>query len=303
MIHIITGQTATGKTAYALKLAKKLDGELINADSRQIYKGLDIITGKDLGITDGSFINHQTCTYDVGYYPLKIGSRLWLYDILAPTKPFSAFEYVQLATQVIEDIEKRGKTPIIVGGTFFYINQLLYGTSEFQVEPDEELRTQLADKPIEDLQALLKDSNKQLFESLNNSEKHNPQRLIRRIEIEKAESKRTPKTQSKRWHENDFSLIGFRYKNKEDLRIRITDRVEKRLEDGALDEVKKLLANGYSEDCPGLHTIGYIQIFDYFNGLKNFETMKEDWITKEIQYAKRQMTLMKKDQHIRWETV
>ncbi|QQS43507.1 tRNA dimethylallyltransferase [Candidatus Roizmanbacteria bacterium] len=304
MIHIITGQTATGKTAYALELARKLDGELINADSRQIYKRLDIITGKDLDLTDGTFIMHKQYNgLDIGYYGLKAGSRIWLYDILPPNKPFSAFEFVGLATQVIEDIQKRGKTPIIVGGTFFYIQQLLYGTSDFQVEPDQTLRSELNEKTVHELQKILREKNPDLFLSLNNSEKHNPQRLIRKIEIETHMKGGSAGNPNEPWNENDFSLVGFIYENKEDLRVRITERVEKRLQQGAIDEVKTLLDSGFQAQDPGMRTIGYAQVIEYLEGSTDKETMKERWISKEMQYAKRQLTLMKKDQHIRWEKV
>lgn len=304
MIYIVTGQTATGKTAYAIKLAKEHDGELINADSRQIYKKLNIITGKDLQITQGDFtVRTSVHGQDIGYYPLKNGSKIWLYDILDPHQPFSAFEYVTLVSNVIEDIQERGKTPIIVGGTFFYIQQLLQGASDFRVEPDPQLRKDLALKPVEELQKLLEKRNKQLFISLNNSEKHNPQRLIRRIEIETHAADQPSEHTNYAWHENDFSLIGLRFEEKEDLRIKIANRVEERLAAGALAEVEDLLANGYRADNPGLKTIGYMQIIEYINGQIDYETMKERWITKEVQYAKRQVTLMKKNQHIRWEIV
>ncbi len=304
MIHVITGQTATGKTAYALELARKIDGELINADSRQIYKRLDIITGKDLDITEGVFHTQQSFNdFDIGYYQLKTGSRIWLYDILSPKKPFSAFEYVNLAKQVITDIGKRGKTPIFVGGTFFYIQQLLYGTSEFQVEPDQKLRTELSGKSVYELQDILKNKNPELFISLNNSEKNNPQRLIRRIEIETHASDTGEINHNKSWHENDFSLCGIAYANKDDLRIRIKKRVEERISKGAIEEVKELLNTGIASQDPGMKTIGYAQIIEYLTGTISYETMKETWITKEIQYAKRQLTLMKKNQHIKWEIV
>lgn len=304
MIHIITGQTATGKTAHALKLAQEYDGELINADSRQIYKGMDIITGKDLEMTNGKFIlTTRSNGFDIGYYPIKHNSRIWLYDILSPDKPFSAFEYVNLVTEVIKNIEERGKTPIIVGGTFFYIQQLLYGTSEFQVEPDQKLRIKLSKKTVNELQTILQEKNSKLFESLNNSEKHNPQRLIRRIEIEIHTDNPSKQDQPQTWHENDYSITGFKYQNKDDFRFRITDRVERRLQQGAIEEVKNLIVQGCTATDPGMKTIGYAQIIEYLNDTIDFETMKKIWITKEIQYGKRQLTLMKKDQHIRWETV
>ena len=140
---IITGQTATGKTKLALELAKKYDGELINFDSRQIYKYLDIITGKDIPKT-----------------------KIWLYDIVTPDQYFSSFDFVKLVTPIIEDIKKRNKTPILVGGTYLYLKHLLYGIDDNNSPPDFKLRKKLNDKSVEYLQKMLIKLNKNIFENL-----------------------------------------------------------------------------------------------------------------------------------------
>ncbi len=303
MIYIITGQTATGKTAHALELAAKFNGEIVNADARQIYTFLDIITGKDLDKTTGKFtIWNEYSDYNIGFYKTKDNSRIWLYDILQPSQMFSAFEYGKLAKKVINHIQERGKTPIIVGGTFFYIHQLLYGGSEFAVEPDLRLRRDLSQKTVPELQHILKKKNVQLFNSLNNSEKNNPQRLIRKIEIETHSSPNAILRQPQLIN-NEYRIIGFAFQSKDDLRETITQRVERRLAHGAIQEVQELIKRGFSNKDPGMKTIGYQQIMDHLSGKLTWDQMKQVWITREIQYAKRQLTLMKKDQHIQWNMI
>lgn len=187
MIYIITGQTATGKTRRALELALQHDGELINCDSRQIYKHLDIITGKDLSLTNRIFTCWKTIRdFDIGYYLLENKSRLWLYDIVSPRHHFSAFEYRSLAVDVIKDIEMRGKTPIIVGGTYFYLQHLLYDILDTPIPANPTLRAELEQLSTERLQQILTAEASDVFTALNNSEKSNRQRLIRKIEVIRA---------------------------------------------------------------------------------------------------------------------
>src|SRR3990167_10681581 len=176
MIHVVTGQTATGKTSYALKLAKELGGELINADTRQLYKELDIVTGKDLHHSSGPYkLVTKRDDADIGYYPLHDDTRLWLYDVVAPNQPFSPYDYKKHAQWVIDDIESRGKAPIIVGGSYFYIQHLLYDVINNKVPPNNKLRQELGDAPVSELQDKLKQLNASVFEELNKSEQHNPQ--------------------------------------------------------------------------------------------------------------------------------
>ena len=137
---IITGQTATGKTKLALELARKYHGELVNFDSRQVYQYLDIITGKDLPARK---IQDQFQTESV-----------WLYDIVKPDQYFSSFDFVQLATPLIKDIKKRGKTPILAGGTYLYLKHLLYGINANNSPPDFKLRERINDRPIGYLQKM-----------------------------------------------------------------------------------------------------------------------------------------------------
>ncbi len=289
-LFIITGQTATGKTNYAIRLARQYKGELINCDSRQIYKGLDIITGKDI----------------------PISTKIWLYDIVDPKQYFSSYDYVSCALPVIKDIISRGKTPIIVGGTYFYLFHLLYEVTTQHIKPDWKLRNNLNNKPVLKLQKMYKDLDLQSFHLLNNSDKNNPQRLIRKIEILKTSSSMPlnsfgiPKEialSKKLGIDIQIEYRGFYYKNTADLLTNIKDRVEKRIKNRAIGEVKQLLKEGYSENDPGLKTIGYTQIIEYLKGKITKKQAVENWISKELQYAKRQYTFMKKDPHIVWREI
>lgn len=305
-IYIITGQTATGKTKYAIDLASKENGELINCDSRQIYKQLDIITGKDLNLTDKTFhLQKKLDKFDIGYYQtLQNPTKIWLYDVVDPKLPFSTFEYIHCATESIKHILSENKTPIIVGGTYFYLKQLIHGGINHAVDPNWNLRKALEYKSVKELQQLLKKENEKLFESMNNSERHNPQRLIRWIEI--TPSAGNDLNQS---HKNTLidvfpdlkiKMVAVTPPPKEILKKRIEKRVEERLQNGAIEEVKKLLTNGYTSADPGLKTIGYAQIIKYLDMTISNVEMINEWITKELQYAKRQYTFMKKDPHIEW---
>lgn len=282
---IITGQTATGKTSLALKYAKKYHGELINFDSRQIYKYLDIITGKDKS--------------EIKNEKLKIH----LYDIITPEKYFSSFEYVKLAEKVIKDITSRSKTPILVGGSYFYLKHLIYGF-DFAVEPNFKLRKKLNKKSIAELQKiLLRTAPKGTVPEMNQSDWSNPRRLIRKIEILQqhnlsiSASKITTLIPTK----NLKIFIGLCYKNKEELKKAIEKRVEKRLKQGAIEEVKKILKMGYKKTDPGLKTIGYRQIIEYLEKKVSQEKAIENWINAEVKYAKKQYTFMKKDANIHWQ--
>jgi len=287
-IVVITGQTATGKTTYALNLVKKENGELINCDSRQIYKHMDIITGKDK--------------------PKNV--KINLYDIITPNQYFSSFDYVQHALPIIKKILTENKTPIIVGGSYLYLKHLLYNIETENILPNWRLRKKLADKTLQELQEILKKKSVQSFNRLNNSDKNNPQRLIRKIEISQ-----TPfePSQLELGYNNkiiianklgikniDVDFIGLYFKDKEELRRKIIKRVENRLNQGAISEVKNLLKMDYKENDPGLKTIGYQQIIKFLNGKISKEKAIEEWVNKEIQYAKRQYTFMKKDKNIRW---
>ncbi len=289
---VITGQTATGKTRRAIRYAQETNGELVAADSRHIYTHLDIVTGKDTQELKAS------------------GVPFHMVDVVTPDKSFSSYEYVRLASACIADIIHRKKTPIIVGGTYLYIQQLVYGRS-ISVPANEELRAELSTKSIEELQHILLHRGKQVQReiTMNNSDWHNPRRLIRRIEILQ-QSTDSNLTAEQHGHHTRFGsknsehqFIGLRHSGREALVAAITERVEARLTDGALDEVRALLRMGYTKTDPGLQAIGYGQLIAHIEGQISLDEAKAQWITKEVQYAKRQLTFMKRNLSIQWETV
>ena len=278
---IITGQTATGKTKLALEFVQKHNGELINFDSRQIYKYLDIITGKDIPKT-----------------------KIWLYDIVTPDQYFSSFDFVKQARPIIDDIKKRGKTPILVGGTYLYLKHLLYGIDDDNSPPNFELRKKLNNKSVKELQDILTKIDVQSINRLNNSDLNNPRRLIRKIEIT-SNRKGTLLYKVRPYIRTDLpkTFIGLKYKNKDKLREAIIKRVEERLKNGAIGEVKNILKMGYKETDPGMKTIGYQQIIKYLNKELTKGKAIDNWVNKEVKYAKRQLTFMKKDKNISWREI
>ena len=279
---VVTGQTATGKTALALKLVKKYNGELVNFDSRQIYQYLDIITGKDLP-----------------------ASKIHLYDIVEPDRYFSSNDFVVKARPVISDIIKRGKTPILVGGTYLYLKHLLYGF-DMTAPPNFALRDKLNSKTVEELQDKLKKLDLKTFEKMNYSDQNNPRRLVRKIEIVHSSSeKRSDESKSPRQVRTIIpdEFIGLRFKNNQDLKRAIKTRVKNRLKQGAIEEVKSILKKGYKETDQGLKTIGYQELIMYLKGKISKEKAVIDWISHEVQYAKRQYTFMKKDKNITWRLI
>lgn len=169
-VLIICGPTATGKTKLALQLAKEFNGELISADSRQVYIGNDTETGKDKDLIGNS--------------------RIWLLDIINSSDEFSVSQWRKLVHVAIKDILSRGKMPIVVGGSGLYIKSLVRDLPDIDVPYDKKLRRELENKSAAELFDYLKNINSPKASSLNNSDKHNPRRLIRAIEISTSPSTR-----------------------------------------------------------------------------------------------------------------
>ncbi len=277
-VLVITGQTATGKTKLALEYARKLNGELISADSRQIYKYLDIITGKDKP--------------EIGKTPIH------LYDLIDPKEYFSSYDFKVRAEKIIKDLFKRGKTPIIVGGTYLYISHLLYGIETEKIEPNFKLRKKMEGKSVAELQKIL---GPKKVAKLNQSDRNNPRRLIRKIEIARLYRHSCgSENQILNQVENDIELLALRFKSKERLSSVIKQRVEKRLKQGAVEELKKLFDKGYTLSDPGLKTNGCKEIAEFINGKLSKQQLIDKWTLSEVHYAKRQYTFMKRDKNIKW---
>jgi tRNA dimethylallyltransferase len=279
-LFLILGQTATGKTAKATKLAKEMGGELINCDSRQLYTGLDIITGK----TDN---------------PTTI--PMHMVDIVNPHDPFSAFDFARQGIVAIQEITARSRVPIVVGGTGNYARMLLYLDPSNPNLSHGELvewvtRKQNEGATKQDLQQKLMRLDMGVYNSLTPSDRENPRRLIRAIQ--RVENKTGELLDSDSPHalasQYEVTISILLHESEEQLISRLMQRVESRIALGALGECESLLKAGYSRTDPGLATIGYQSVFRYLAGEIGYDAMKMEWATKERQYAKRQKTYLLK---------
>lgn len=267
-IIVICGPTATGKSDYAVSLAKKINGEIISADSRQVYKGLDIGSGK---ITKKEMQN-------VPHHML---------DIASPKRIYTVAQYKKYGTLAIKKIISKGKIPIIVGGTGLYIDALIYDTSFPEVKPNKKLREQLSKKTLEELQNILKKLDKKRYSSIDNQ---NAVRLIRAIEIA---SHLGNVPEQKRKNIYDVKWIYLDYPD-DVLKERINQRLEKRFKQGMIKEVEGLRKNGLSFKRLEALGLEYRYIALYLqNKLSKSEMV--DQLEKAIwQYVKRQRTWFKK---------
>lgn len=305
-IIVLTGATAAGKTTRALQLAQKQNGELISCDARHIYRGCDIVTGKDIDTQTWRQTN-TIGNFQIGY-ALQDNIPVWLLDITAPDVLFSSFDFETCAVPVIRDIVNRGKTPIIVGGSYFYLKHLLYTIPTSSIKPDWDLRSKLGIAPVSQLQRMLEALAPDVFKNLNNSDRNNPHRLIRKIEIAQS-GKNMPApvdtymiTLGKKIGAENIQVkfSGIEPDPPAIRKQKITERVQLRLAKGAVEETKHLI-DKYGKRAPAIaHTIGYPQIMQYLDNKISADEMAKDWITKELQYSKRQITFMKKDPNISW---
>jgi tRNA dimethylallyltransferase len=298
---LIVGPTATGKTRLALHLSKKCNGEILSADSRQVYKGMDIGTGKDV---PGNFIaqiselrfNRQNIPFYAN------GTKIWGYDLVSPAEEFSVAHFLRMANLVIKDMWKRKKLPIVVGGTGLYLKGLTQPLEKVHIPPNTKLRADMKDRSVRVLTERLKRTNPDHLEKMNDSDRHNPRRLIRAIETSnylKSHPKALRNQPQNAIAAENVRWIGLRTA-KGVLYRRIDERVTKRIQRGAENEVRKLLEKGYGFDMPAMSALGYIQWEPYFNGkVKKPEVIKR-WRLNEHAYARRQLTWFKKNKSINW---
>jgi tRNA dimethylallyltransferase len=273
----VVGPTAVGKSDYAVQLAKKVNGEIISADSRQVYKGLDIGTGK---ITKKEMrgVPHH------------------LLDVVSPKNTYTVSDYKRDAEKVIEDVLSRGKTPIICGGTGFYIQTVVDNIDLPEVPPNEALRKKLEGYSLEKLQATLKDLDPERFKTVD---QNNPRRIIRAIEIATAIGRVPPVKKSSRY---EVEMIGLTAPT-EVLQKRIHSRLLKRAEMGMIKEVENLHLKGLSWKRMGELGLEYRYIARYLQGKLSKEEMITQLEKEIVRYAKRQMTWFKKDKRIKWLTI
>ncbi len=302
----ICGPTATGKTDLGIFLAKKFHGEIISADSRQVYKAMDIITGKD--IAENSEFRIQNSELGIKNDKLSVGYRLkneipiWLVDIVGIEYSFNVGEYAKIAEKIIEDISSREKLPIIVGGTGLYIKSLLYPLQLITIAPNLKLRGKLSKLDREELKDYLQKINPRKWHSMNHSDRMNPRRLIRAIEISldtKSSSPADFNTKQYLSNNKDALIIGLTLP-KEKLNQRIDERINKRMKKGALKEAQTILQEKFSDNLPSLSSTGYRQLKNYLEGKTSLADTILHWQIVEHAFAKRQLTWFKKMETIDW---
>ena len=271
----ILGPTASGKTPLAAALAKEVDGEIISADSRQVYRRMDIGTGKDLA--DYHVVGHSVA--DIAYH---------LIDICEPGTKYNLFQYQQDFYDAYQDIRARGKQPILCGGTGLYIEAVLKGYKLSPVPQNQALRDSLEGKSLDELTKLLIE-----LKEKNGSNMHNKtdvdscQRAIRAIEIETYNLEHP--TPCRELPPVDSLIIGVNI-DREERRKKITKRLKARLDEGMIDEVKGLLAEGIAPDDLIYYGLEYKFVTEYLIGKLSYEEMFQRLEIAIHQFAKRQMT-------------
>lgn len=293
---VICGPTATGKTSLAINLAKKFNGEIVSADSRQVYAGLDIGTGKDIPPNS----KFKLINSIMGGFYLINGVKIWAYDLVDPREDFSVAVYLKIAGTIILDIQKRRKLPILVGGTGLYIKGVVDGIQTADVPRNEELRDKLSGKSVGELFESLSQIDSLRSGSMNSSDKKNPRRLIRAIEVcQYLLDHKIPMNQLIENVKNDTLFIGLTA-SKDFINKKIEVRVYERIGAGVRNEVKKLIKKGMDWHYQSMMSLGYKQWRDYFEGDVDEAHVVDEWTREEKKYAKRQMTWFKKDKRVNW---
>lgn len=297
-ILFVVGPTAIGKTKFALNQASKINGELINADSIQVYKDLNIISGKDLPIN--AAIKKSTLSsknFDLDYYLFK-KTPVHLLDVIKNDYSFNVYDYANLSRIVMEGIWSRNSTPVVVGGNGYYIDSFFQDIPSINIPPDLILRKSLESKTKEELQSILQKKNIERFFLMNNSDRNNKRRLVRAIEVLYSKNK-NPEIKKIRLE----SLIVGLKTSKERIKQLIEKRVEKRIKKGALVEAKTLFEN-YEKLSPQVKKAsGYKELFAVLQGEFSLEEGIRNWKKSDINYAKKQMTWFGRNKNTIWADV
>lgn len=289
---VVLGPTATGKTELALFLAKIFNGELVSCDSRQVYKGLDIGTGK---LPSNSTYEVKRMGPRRSVWVIN-GIRVWMYDVVKPEKQYTVADYVKDVNRVIGEIRERGKLPIIVGGTGLYLKALLYGLANLAIPVDKNLRKKLRELSKEDLQKRLKKISLKRWNSLNKSDRENPRRLFRALELEASPHRVYPRGEIV-----SYNVLKIGLKAPPDILYeKINKRVYQWIGEGIIDETKNLIKHGVSKKRIREIGLQYAVILEYLDNKMSKEELIEKMQTKVRQYAKRQLTWFKKENNVCW---
>lgn len=273
-VLVIVGPTASGKTGLGIALAKRFHGEVISADSRQVYRGLDLGSGKVTKEEMDEVPHHML-------------------DVVDPKTVYTVNEYVHDARSILADIHQRGLTPLVVGGSLFYVDALLGRVSLPKVPPNDTLRRELDSMSTEELLVYLKKHDPR---RANEIDKNNRRRLIRAIEIS-AELGSVPLPYSEPLY--DALILGIEIE-KEKLKENIHTRLITRIEKGMVEEVENLHKNGLSYDRLESLGLEYRYVAQHLRGELPYCELITRLETKIYQFAKRQMTWLKRDAEIVW---
>ena len=282
-VIVICGPTASGKTALSIELAKKINGEIVSADSMQIYKDMDIGTAK----------------------PTKEemeGIQHYLLDFVSPEERYSVAQFKQDAKKAIKEIINKGKTPIVVGGTGLYVDSLIYEIEYNDIKLDEEYRKKLEKMAEEQgLEELYKKALEIDQEAMKKISPNDKKRIMRVLEIYHS----TGKTKTEQEKESRKNPVEYDYRvyainwDREILYQRINKRVDIMIEKGLIEEVKEIL-NKYDKFPTAMHGLGYKEVVDYLNGIYTKEEMIEKIKLETRRYAKRQLTWFRKNKQTIW---
>ena len=276
---VILGATASGKTALSVKIAQKYNGEILSADSRQIYKHLDISTEK---------ITSQEMQ-DVKHYMI---------DIVEPDEIYTMGQYKRDAMRIIEDIQRRKRLPMIVGGTGLYIKSIVENYNVPEIEPQWELRKKWQKEAEKNGEEFLHQKLAQVDpEAAAKIHPRNLRYVIRALEIHHMTGKK--KTDQKKESKYSTLMLGIEWP-REELYDRINKRVESQIERGLLQEIQKVMEKGYAPTLPSMTAIGCKELLPYFKGKMNLEEAKEIVRCNTRGYARRQLTWFRKEKEIVW---
>lgn len=280
-IIVVVGPTASGKSELAVRLAKKLNGEIISADSRQIYRGLDIGSGK----VEGKWQRGVFIYKNIPHY---------LIDEVSPKAQYSVAKFQRQANKIIKDVLKRGKLPIICGGTGHWIDAVVYEQTLPEVKPDHKLRAKLSKMSPEKLFHQLSKLDAERAQSIDAK---NPRRLIRALEIVMTTGRPVPKNQNT--NQYDALWLGIN-PDKETLHQKIEKRLKARLKQGLVKEVQQLHNDGLSWKKLESFGLEYKFIALFLQNKITEDEMKEQLFRAIKQYAKRQLTWWKRNNQINW---
>ena len=280
----VVGATATGKSALALKLAQAFDGEIISADSRQVYRYMDIGTAKPTA-AERAHVRH------------------WLIDVVDPDEEFSLGRYLDLAQEALKDIWSRGKTAFLVGGTGQYVWSLLEGWQVPRVEPDWALRRSLEERALrEGIETLHRELTTVDPDAASRIDARNVRRVIRALEVYKLTGRPISSWQEKLQPEFAALILGIELPRPE-LHRRIDERADDMLARGLVDEVRGLLARGYKPELPPMSGIGYRQVCRHLAGECSLAEAAEKMKTETHRLARMQSAWFRRDdQRIHWLT-